>query len=241
MNKYHLYLVSLLTFMSTSAIADEDEIEISANVALASNYLFYGASQTTDGPAVSGGFDLALDNFIPGLYVGTWASSVEQGGNDPASLELDFYGGIAGELSNGIGWDLGLWFYTYPDQDSDAGSEDFDYFEVYGNFSYSFAAPLDPSLDVGVYYSPEYFGSTLDSIYIPLGVDVSLPYDFGAYFSYGYFDQESVGKYSHYGVGLTKTILGLDADVSWTGDDGDCSAVQGVNCGGFVFIVSKSF
>lgn len=244
MKKDYLYLVSLLAFMSTNVIADEHEWEITANVAYSSDYLFYGASQTNGGASVSGGFDLAIDNFFPGLYVGTWAASVEQGGtNDQASVELDFYGGVAGELSNGVAWDFGLWFYTYPSQDSDAGEEDFDYFEAYGNFGYSLDAPLKPSLNIGLYYSPEYFGSKNSSFYIPVGVDVSLPYDVGAYLSYGYFtvDTPNTSNYSHYGVGLTKTFWGVDADISWTGADSDCETFQDVDCGGVVFVVSKSF
>lgn len=242
-------ITSALVFGSSLALAEEESLEISANVAYSSNYLFYGASQTNTGPAVSGGFDLALPVSIAGgqFYVGTWASSVEQGGTaDQASLELDFYGGIAGDSigNTGISWDLGGWFYTYPDQDGDAGQNDFDYVEAYANFGYSFDAPLSPNLGVGFYYSPDYFGGTSESIYIPVGLDVTLPGDIGLYFSYGYFDIDNgaaIDNYSHYGFGLTKSAFGVDLDFSWNFDDGDCGAVQGVNCGGGVFSISKAF
>lgn len=235
-----------------SSLANADwlsETEISANVAYNTNYLFYGASQTDSGPAVSGGFDLALPFGFGGgeFYLGTWASSVEQGAgtNSAASLELDYYGGIAGELSNGISWDLGGWFYTYPNQDADAGSaSDFDYVEAYANFGYTFSdAAFSPNIGVGVYYSPDYFGSNNSSIYIPVGLDITLPNDFGLYFSYGYFelDQAGTDSYSHYSFGLTKTLIGVDMDLSWNGQDDDCRAVQAVNCGGVVFGVSKAF
>ena len=234
--------------MSSSMVKAEDEFEIAANVAFATDYLFYGATQSNGGPAVSGGFDLALPFGFGGgeFYVGTWASSVEQGGTaDQASLELDFYGGIAGDSigGTGISWDIGGWFYTYPDQDSDAGGNDFDYVEAYANFGYAFDTSLSPNLSVGVYYSPDYFGGTNRSIYIPVGLDISLPNDFGLYFSYGYFDLDVAGtdSYSHYGFGITKALFGVDLDLSWTGNDNDCEVVQGVNCGGVVFAASKSF
>ncbi|MEM6999045.1 MAG: TorF family putative porin [Pseudomonadota bacterium] len=244
-----------LIFASSMANAGWlEETEISANVAMATNYLFYGASQTaanndgtfdSGGPAVSGGFDIALPFEILGgqFYAGTWASSVQWGGNNPATLELDYYGGIAGDSigSTGISWDLGTWWYTYPNQSSDAGANGFDYTEWYANLGYSFDAPLSPSISVGVYYSDDYFGTDLESLYIPFGIDISLPMDFGAYFGGGYFDLEDTGEYVHYSIGLTKTFLGVDMDASWNGQDNDCGAVQGTNCGGLMFSASKAF
>jgi uncharacterized protein (TIGR02001 family) len=42
----------------------------SANVALTSDYVFRGVSQTDEDPAIQGGFDVSHDS---GLYIGTWA------------------------------------------------------------------------------------------------------------------------------------------------------------------------
>jgi uncharacterized protein (TIGR02001 family) len=255
------------TLIMTSSMANADvsswyeETEISANVAMATNYLFYGASQTainadgwdSGGPAISGGFDIALPfEFLGGqFYAGTWASSVEWGsgadGNE-TSLELDYYGGIAGDSigSTGISWDVGVWFYTYPDQDADAGSGNgFDYHEYYGNLGYTFEdVSFTPSIGVGIYYSDDYFGSGLDSIHIPFGLDISLPMDFGMYFSGGYFDIDvpaGPDSYVYYGFGVTKTVMGVDLDAGWFAQDDDCGAIQGTNCGGMVFTASKAF
>ena len=69
--------------------------EISGNVTLASDYVFRGISQTDNQIAIQGGLDYARDN---GLYVGTWASSVDptffDNGRDP-QIELDIYAGYA--------------------------------------------------------------------------------------------------------------------------------------------------
>ncbi len=243
------------TLLLTSSLAKADfwsDTEISANVAYGTDYLFYGASQTNGGPAVSGGFDLALPFGFGGgeFYLGTWASSVEQGvgpSGDAASLELDYYGGIAGDslMGTGISWDVGGWFYTYPEQDADAGGNDFDYVEAYATFGYTFEnVAFSPSISTGVYYSPDYFGSNNDSIYVPSSLELSLPMDFGLYFNLGYFDVDvptGPDNYIHYSVGVTKSFLGLDHDLSWAGQDDDCGAVQGVNCGGIVWSTSKSF
>ena len=53
-------------------------IEASANVTLTSDYRFRGISQTGEDAAIQGGFDLG---FEPGFYIGTWASSVDFGGD----------------------------------------------------------------------------------------------------------------------------------------------------------------
>lgn len=248
------------TLIMTSSMAKADvmswveETEISGNVGLASDYLFYGASQTAGGfkdggPAISGGFDLALPFEVLGgqFYIGTWASNVEWGGtNDQASIEFDYYGGIAGDSigTSGISWDLGVWRYSYPYTDVDAGANAIDYVEVYGNLGYTFEdAAFTPSISVGMYYSDDYFGTDESSIYIPFGVDVALPMDFGMYFGGGYFDLDGAagGDYVHYSVGVTKTVMGVDLDLSWNGNDDQCGVVQGTNCGGIVFGASQAF
>ena len=47
--------------------------EVTGNVALTTDYIFRGVTQTDGGPAISGGFDVDADGF----YVGVWGSSVD--------------------------------------------------------------------------------------------------------------------------------------------------------------------
>ena len=49
----------------------------SANVALTTEYVFRGFSQTSQGPAVQGGYDLTCGIF----YAGVWASSLDFAGS----------------------------------------------------------------------------------------------------------------------------------------------------------------
>src|SRR5262245_7560989 len=76
---------------------------LSANVALASEYVFRGFSQTSEGLAIQGGFDATCGSF----YIGVWASNLDWGpafrpGPDDfvtwASIELDSYAGFKGKL-----------------------------------------------------------------------------------------------------------------------------------------------
>ncbi|MEL6414140.1 MAG: TorF family putative porin, partial [Pseudomonadota bacterium] len=103
-------------FTAPTALA---EGEFSGNVALTTDYVWRGVSQNSENPAVQGGFDYANGAF----YAGTWASIVDFGG---ANMELDLYGGFAGETEGGLSWDVGVIGYVYPDAD------DLDFLEVYG-------------------------------------------------------------------------------------------------------------
>jgi len=51
--------------------------EISANVALTTDYVWRGISQNQEDPALQGGFDYAHDS---GFYLGAWAANVNFGG-----------------------------------------------------------------------------------------------------------------------------------------------------------------
>jgi uncharacterized protein (TIGR02001 family) len=76
----------------------EDKLKLSANVALTTDYVFRGQSQTDEGPAIQGGFDATWKVF----YLGVWASNIDFGaatnvnGNleNIADIEIDWYGGI---------------------------------------------------------------------------------------------------------------------------------------------------
>ena len=99
------------TMLASTSVA---QAEISANVALATDYVFRGVSQTDNQFAIQGGFDWAHDS---GFYLGTWASNVDSnffGGATDPQIELDLYGGFANEFGNGFGYDLGYLRYQYP-------------------------------------------------------------------------------------------------------------------------------
>src|SRR5262245_60852817 len=135
---------------------------LSANVALASEYVFRGFSQTSEGAAIQGGFDATCGLF----YAGLWASNLDWGpvqrfgGNFVtwASIEIDVYAGFKGKFGS-IGWDLGVIGYTYPNSTQNTfGSpvNDFrnEYLEIKGGLSGEIWK--DGTLGVTVFYSPDY-------------------------------------------------------------------------------------
>ena len=100
--KSALFAATMLTAVSASAV------EVSGNVALGSDYFFRGIDQS-GGAAISGGFDASFEN---GVYVGTWASSVDF--RERVVLELDYYVGYGGSISESVSYDLGYVYYGYP-------------------------------------------------------------------------------------------------------------------------------
>lgn len=128
---------------------------LSANVALATEYVFRGFSQSSEGPAVQGGFDATCGM----LYGGVWASSLDfAGATDPnvggavdARVEMDFYAGIKPKTGP-ITWDLGIIYYTY--HNTTEQSSELNYFEL--KVGGSGEVWKDGTVGITAYYSPEY-------------------------------------------------------------------------------------
>jgi uncharacterized protein (TIGR02001 family) len=138
MKKLSVLAICTLAALSTPSQASIEGL--SANVSVASNYLFRGITQTQDGAAISGGIDYAHDS---GFYVGTWASNVDFDPSFSTSYEMDIYAGYSNSVGD-FGYDLGYIYYAYPDSTgSRAGfgalsieDKDIDLGEIYASVSY---------------------------------------------------------------------------------------------------------
>ena len=256
---HRAFLLSLIflafTLHTSTATADgHSPHSVSANVTLTSDYVYRGVTQTNEDPALQGGFDYAHQS---GFYLGVWASSIEfqSGAEVPAnldtapdfgSMEIDIYGGMSGSFQNGIGWDIGALYYLYPDQDEDGGN-DYDFVEFYGSLSYEWDHEYSPSADVGVAYSPDYFGEDDTGIWVHGGLGFSTPM-VDPYIQVGYLDVDgdktTAGGYDYlyYAVGVSKTIDKLTFDLSWQDASDYDSCGDGDDlCEAIVFSVSSSF
>lgn len=224
-NTSRCFVVGVLALAGSPGVQAQSPHTFSANVALVSDYLFRGISQSNRDPAVQGGFDYTYDSdWIADPYLGVWASSIEfaAGASNPASIEIDYYGGITGEFSNGLIWDVGGIYYHYPSQNEDVGG-DYDYVEGYGGLTYTFAGSLEPTFSTYVYYSPDFFGETGSAIYVTPSIGLSLPHGFGFSLGYGYQDVDDIGEYQHWNIGLSKSFgpvsLGLTYSDTFDNDD----------------------
>lgn len=106
-------VTGMLVISPMLALADEPTSphSVTGNLALTSNYIFRGVSQTWDRPAVQGGIDYA---HASGVYLGTWASNVSGNTYTNGSMEWDFYGGYNGKVNDDLGYTVGLLEYYYP-------------------------------------------------------------------------------------------------------------------------------
>lgn len=229
MNGKLLTAMALALAVTTSAVSAQQEDEglglnipgeFSANVGLTNDYRFRGISQTDEDMALQGGFDYSHTS---GLYLGVWGSNVDFNDDDEASLELDLYGGIAGEYS-GFLWDVGAIYYAYPGADS---SLDYNYWELTGSLGYDFQVA---SVSAGLAWSPEFFAESGDAFYYTAGVSVPVMRYFSLDGSIGrqeIDDNNNFGTddYTDWALGLSTEIEGFGVAVQYVDtnlDDGEC-------------------
>ena len=120
-----LAAASLLSLVTVSAMAQtkapEPDHTLAYNVGVVTDYRFRGITQTNYKPALQAGVDFAHKS---GFYLGAWGSNVswvkEFNGASKGDLEIDLYGGFKGEITKGLGFDIGLISYQYPGNDSGA-------------------------------------------------------------------------------------------------------------------------
>ncbi|MBK5937089.1 MULTISPECIES: TorF family putative porin [Halorhodospira] len=205
--------------LGLSANAQAEEIgagwSLSSNVAITSNYLLRGGSESDEDPAVQGGFDLDHES---GFYVGTWGSSVVLGAD---TTEIDFYAGYGFEVAPGFDLDLGVVAYTYyPEGDADDE-------EIYAGIASSIG-----ELDYDFYlYSndePDIVGELNLAYPVPGGVSLLGQLGFVE-------PDEDNGDYVYYAVGASYSYQTLDFSVMWTDTDESGSDDQ------FAVMVSRSF
>jgi len=202
---------------AAAAPAFAQEVTVSGNVALATDYAFRGVSQS-DGPAVQGGFDVAFGD--SGLYAGTWASNINFGGG--SDLELDVYGGYKFALG-GVAMDVGVLGYLYPNAQDD-GAE-LDYWEVYAKPSIALTEQF--TLGAGIYYSPEFTGESGDGLYYEVNGAFAVSPELGLSGAVGKQSVDTDGffagedEYTTWNVGGTYSAFGLGFDLRYHGTDVD--------------------
>ena len=153
------------------ADAPAPAVTFSGNVAVTSDYVFRGLSQSNGDMALQGGFDITTAS---GFYVGTWLSSIDFNDASDANLETDLYAGYTAAIGKtGLSYNVGLYGYFYPDSNSHSH---FSFYEVYGGLTYAVG---DFSVTGQVNYSPEFFAKSGDAIY----TQASAAYKFSDLFS----------------------------------------------------------
>ena len=204
---------------ATVAGAGVAQAEVTANIALVTDYVFRGVSLSDNRPAVQGGFDWSSDTF----YAGTWASSLFDG------MELDLYAGWT-PTTGPVSWDLGVIGYFYPGADDD-GNE-FDYYELKGAGTFA----LNDQFSVGgaVYYSPENYGDTGNALYMEINGAYALSEQLAFSAAYGNQSIDDAdgplpgvteeSDYNTWNIGATYAIHGFELDLRYHDTDIDAGS-----------------
>jgi uncharacterized protein (TIGR02001 family) len=218
---------------------------------LASDYDFRGISQSAKDPAIQGSVDYANDS---GWYIGGWASNVDFGATD-VDYEVDLYSGFTGTSEGGLGYDVGVVYYAYPDE------SDLNYFEIYGSVSYEwFKGKVWYSNAFGGDAAEDYFAANVGNddaaaLYVEGNATIPLPQNFSVLLHAGYstgdyWDNVGAdagpgldGDYIDYSVGVGYSINKFNLALKYVDTDGDLETTTDVfnNEGRVIFTVATTF
>lgn len=141
------FLFATPAFAQDEEAADTPAITVTGSVGLVTDYRFRGVSLSGGDPAIQGGATLTHES---GFYVGTWGSSIDDGGSGfYGDVEVDLFAGWSGSLTEGVGLDVGVLYYGYP---SNAPGIKAEVIEPYATLSGT-VGPVQAKL--GVTYAPD--------------------------------------------------------------------------------------
>lgn len=109
-----LAIIATLAAAGATGLAHADNTAsnpFTGSVAITSNYVFRGLTQTWGQPAIQGGADYAAAD---GFAAGFWASGISERSYPGAAMELDLYASDGRTFGNGWSWRAGLYGYVYP-------------------------------------------------------------------------------------------------------------------------------
>lgn len=149
--------------------AEEDAGEtfpgvVEGDIALVSDYIDRGLTNSDHKPAVQGGLTYSIDTGVgdAAFYAGIWGSNVDFDDGDEANIELDWSFGLEGTIpTTEIGWDIGATYYHYPGADHRLN---YDYWEIPLALNYTVLPGV--TLSGTYYYSPDYSGDTGQAHYV---------------------------------------------------------------------------
>lgn len=204
------------------------------------DYVFRNISQTNNRPAIQGSLELSHEI---GFYVGAFASNVAFPGTN-ARQEVDAIGGFRHTIDS-FTFDISAVYYGYPGYTEQPGQNQISFFETLLKLKYA----LDPVTFVGTAaWSPDYFNSSGDAVWLEGGIDVTLPLHdivLSGRVGYQWIDDNArfgAPDYFAYSVFLTVPIAyGFSAAVGYYGTDISQSQCGGLKVCDNRFIASVSF
>ncbi|MEP7186671.1 MAG: TorF family putative porin [Rhodanobacter sp.] len=104
-------MIALILALLPLAHANATDSPITGNVALTSDYMFRGLTQSWGRPAIQGCADYANSN---GFAAGVWGSSISERSYPGGAMELDLYASYGRAISSDWSWRAGVYGYVYP-------------------------------------------------------------------------------------------------------------------------------
>jgi uncharacterized protein (TIGR02001 family) len=233
-------------------------------VAVTSNYIFRGLSQTRKEPAAQASLEYTygIGAFTP--YLGTFISNTKFPSNNvPAGstnirqkVELDLYGGVRVETPlDGLTVDLGFIKYYYPnntaENNKDGGPNTYgdpQWNEFYGKLAYNagFATFVGSA-----FYTKDFSYGAGKGVYYEGGLDVPAPYGFTVSGRLGRQTiqrnfQFGVPDYTTWNIGIARDLeflFGIAASLVYSDTNIKRNAALGVDgvAGGNVFVGSDTY
>jgi uncharacterized protein (TIGR02001 family) len=233
----------ILAALGLLAAAGAANAEVSATVTAASDYDFRGNTQTAKDPALQASLDFATEG---GWYVGAWASNVDFG--DDTNYEVDLYTGFSGESEGGLGYDVGIVYYAYPD------TSDYNYFEIYGGVTIDW-------FEAKLWYSDAFGGDAAEALaletvgddavsawYLEGNATFPLPANFSlllhaGYSTGDYWDNAFGDDQLDWSAGVGYTAGNFELALKYVYTDGDVVVTDDVfnNEGRVIFSIATTF
>jgi uncharacterized protein (TIGR02001 family) len=189
-----------------AVVVEEAESNLSWNLSVTSNYVFRGATQTNDNPALQGGLDYAFGD--SGWYVGTWLSNIDFVSPGTPDIELDGYFGYSVDFSDDWNLDLHAVRYFYLGSSQSYGS--IDYNEYFAKVTYA------EMINFTVAYANDYANGGYSSMYYNLGGSFDLGHDFSLNASVGHSNfSDDFGSYDDWNIGVSRQFGPVDIAINY--------------------------
>ncbi len=180
---------------AAEAAAEEETSNLSWNLAVTSDYVFRGITQSNYDPAVQGGLDYAFGD--SGLYVGAWASNIDFNDPDGPDVELDAYVGYSTDMSEDWNLDVHAVRYIYLGERDAYGSLDYN--------EYFAAVTWSEMLTFTVAYADNYANLDFSSLYYNLSGSWDVGNDFALNAGVGRTNfSDDNGSYNDWTVGVSR-------------------------------------
>lgn len=179
--------------ISSQAAAD---MEIGGQLAIATDYMFRGVSQTMSGAALQGELGIETDS---GWHGYVWASNVDftdsNTEDDGARLEIDLHAGYAHVVSDRLTVSLSASAYIFPNTKP---GFDYNYEELHAVLN------IGDRHDLTVSYSDNVFGSGSTGVFYAAGTSLDLSKQLGLGIELGHYDLED-----GYDISYSYAVLSL--------------------------------